>query len=106
LHDDARKLLQASGCGADLDAGLIPLSRDLIRFAGRTAACELALTGGDDYELLFTVPRKMEQRLRRLAGRWTCAVTRLGVITARRGLRWQLGGKRYVVTDRTFRHFA
>ena len=105
LHDDARKLLRASGCGADLDAGSIPLSPELIRFAGIKAARELALTGGDDYELLFAVPPKMEQRLRRLTGRWACAVTRLGVITARRGLRWHLGGKPFVFVDRTFRHF-
>jgi thiamine-monophosphate kinase len=106
LHDDARKLLQASGCGADLDAGAIPLSEELLRFAGSSTARELALTGGDDYELLFTVPATMEPRLRRLAGRWSCAVTRLGVVTARRGLRWHLAGKPYAFADQTFRHFA
>ena len=106
LHDDACKLLRASACGADLDAGSIPLSRALIRFAGRGGGRELALTGGDDYELLFTVPPAMEPRLRRLTSGWACPVTRLGDISARRGLRWQLDGKRFVFADRTFRHFG
>ncbi len=106
LHDDARKLLSASGGGAELDAGLLPLSPGLIRFAGRNAARELALTGGDDYELLFTVPPAKEARLRRLVSRWSCAVTRLGTVTARRDVRWRLAGRPYVFSDRTFRHFV
>ena len=106
LHDDACKLLRASGCGADLDSRAIPLSPALMRYAGETTARQLALTGGDDYELLFTVPPQMEPRLRKLTGRWPCAVTRLGIITGSRGLRWRLDGKRFVFEDRTFRHFG
>jgi thiamine-monophosphate kinase len=106
LHEDARKLLQASHCGAELDAGAIPLSADLVRFAGLQAARELALSGGDDYELLFAVPPNRERHLRRVTGRWPCAVTRLGVITARRGLRWRLAGRPFVFPDRSFRHFG
>ena len=58
LHDDAGKLLCASGCGARLDAGAIPVSAPLLRYAGPERARELALSGGDDYELLFTVPAR------------------------------------------------
>jgi thiamine-monophosphate kinase len=105
LHDDAGKLLEASGCGADLDAGRLPLSVALRRFASESAARELALTGGDDYELLFTVPPQRQARLERLTRRWSCAVTCLGTVTARRGLRWHLDGAAYRFRDRTFRHF-
>jgi thiamine-monophosphate kinase len=106
LHDDACKLMRASGCGADLDAGLLPLSPALVASAGIEAARECALTGGDDYELIFTVPSVLEPRLRRLAGRWDCGATRLGTVVARRGVRWQLGARRFDFPDRTYRHFA
>jgi thiamine-monophosphate kinase len=106
LHDDAGKLLRASGCGADLDARRLPLSAPLRRLAGEGGAREMALTGGDDYELLFTVPARGERRLARLASRWSCTVTCLGIVTRRRGLRWSLDGIRYRFRDRTFRHFG
>lgn len=106
LHDDACKLMRASGCGAELDARQLPLSRALVALAGTEAAREFALTGGDDYELLFTVPPGREPRLRRLAGRWGCAVTRLGTVVARRGVRWRLGAEPFEFRDRTYRHFA
>ncbi len=105
LHDDAGKLLRASGCGALLDARQVPLSGQLVRIAGARAALELALTGGDDYELLFAVPPQRERRLRRLAGSFGCIVTRFGTVTADRRLRWQLDGKPLRFRDRTFRHF-
>lgn len=104
LHDDAGKLMAASACGADLDAGAVPMSGPLRRlFADE--ALPLALTGGDDYELLFTVPKALEPRLRTVASRWPCLVTRLGMVTARRGVRWQLNGRTFRVPDLTFRHF-
>ena len=105
LHDDAGKLLRASRCGADLDAGAVPVSPALRAFAGLARGRELALTGGDDYELLFTVPARLEMLLRRQSRRWACAVTRLGTVSARPGLRWHLDGRRFGFADRTYQHF-
>jgi thiamine-monophosphate kinase len=56
LLGDAGKLAQASGCGVELDYGAIPLSGALLAETGAERARELALTGGDDYELCFAVP--------------------------------------------------
>ncbi|MCC7257861.1 MAG: thiamine-phosphate kinase [Gammaproteobacteria bacterium] len=106
LHDDAGKLLRASGLGADLDAAAIPLSPALRAVAGMPRGRLLALTGGDDYELLFTVPARREPLLARAAQRWPCGIARLGTVSARPGLRWRLDGRRYRFADSTFRHFA
>lgn len=106
LHTDALKLLTASGCGADLDAGALPLSPALRRVAGEQDARLRALSGGDDYELLFTVPPGQERRLRSVARHGSCPITRLGVVTARRGLRWSLAGRRLRFQDSSFRHFG
>lgn len=106
LHDDAGKLLRASRCGAVLDPRRIPLSRDLLRLVGPRAGLELALTGGDDYELLFAVPPSREKQLERVAGGVDCALTRIGTVTAGRRVRWMQDGKPFEFRDRSFRHFG
>jgi thiamine-monophosphate kinase len=56
LSTDLPRLCHASGVGARLDASHIPAVRVPKRSALETAdALDLALNGGDDYELLFTV---------------------------------------------------
>jgi thiamine-monophosphate kinase len=81
------------------------LSRPLLARAGLRAARELALTGGDDYELLFTVPARLEARLARLTRGWPLPVTRLGTVRRGKGLRWTLDGAPFRFRDRTFQHF-
>ncbi len=56
LLGDAGKLARASGCGVALDYEALPLSQSLLNAVGPELARELALAGGDDYELLFSVP--------------------------------------------------
>ncbi len=55
LLGDAAKLARASGCGVQIVYEELPVSEALDRVAGPERARELALTGGDDYELCFTV---------------------------------------------------
>jgi len=55
LSSDLGRLCRASGVGAWIDAGKLPLPRGTDRLE---SAQQLALHGGDDYELLFTVSRR------------------------------------------------
>ncbi|NBJ12410.1 thiamine-phosphate kinase [Microvirga arsenatis] len=70
LAGDLAKMMRASGLSALVDADRVPLSP-----AGRTAVgsspelLDLALTGGDDYEILCTVPEKKLDSLRKEADR-------------------------------------
>jgi len=69
LSTDLARLCAASRVGAQLDAHRIPCVPvpDLVarRLGKRTPdPMEMALHGGDDYALLFTVPRERESRLR------------------------------------------
>jgi len=55
LLADAAKLAKASGCGVQIGYEEVPISDALLSAVGEERARELALTGGDDYELCFSV---------------------------------------------------
>ena len=85
LCQDLEHVLAASGVGARVDARLVPLSPALLDVAGTAAARDLALAGGDDYELLFTAAPERVGRLRSLD--IAESVTEIGVIESKPGLR-------------------
>ena len=74
LSSDLRRLCIASGVGARVDARRLPV----VRSAGRDAL-ELALHGGDDYELLFTVAKRDVGKVPRSLG--GVGITAIGEIT-------------------------
>jgi thiamine-monophosphate kinase len=79
LMQDLGHLCAASGIGARVAVAQLPC-----RTAVRRAGIELALAGGEDYELLFTVPRRRMAALDRSARALGCRITRIGVCTAPR----------------------
>ena len=105
LHVDMCRLLRASGIGARMNVESLPLHEEAIVQFGYEQAKEFALTGGDDYELCFTVPEDCEERLRRAASGWSCGITRIGETVADDGIVWRDSGRAYRVSDRSFRHF-
>jgi thiamine-monophosphate kinase len=56
LISDLKHVLTASGCGARIDLDALPLSEALLGSVDSDQALKWALTGGEDYELCFTVP--------------------------------------------------
>ena len=67
----------------------------------------MALTGGDDYELCFTVPSKKTTRLEKLAVAWRCRCTRIGVIEAEPGLRLvRANGSTFSLERLGYNHFG
>jgi len=75
LLEDLERMCGASGVGAQIDLGALPLSRAVAR-----ADRSLALTGGEDYELLCAVPARQEAVLSNLSADLECAMTRIGTI--------------------------
>lgn len=72
LSTDLTHLCCESGVGAEVDAGALPIHP--LAAANGTQALELALNGGEDYELLFAAPAAV-QMPRSIAG---VLVTRIG----------------------------
>ena len=88
LLADLGHVLRRSGAGAELDLGRLPTSRTLAEhFPNDAERWRLQLSGGDDYELCFTVPPKQTSQLETVAADWECRCTRIGAITAEPGLR-------------------
>jgi thiamine-monophosphate kinase len=84
LADAVRQVAEASGTGAIIDATLLPLDAGARAwFAARDGdAIDAALTGGDDYELLFTLPGKTSRRLRSVESVADgVPITRIGELT-------------------------
>lgn len=82
LLADLGHVLDASAVGARLHADQLPLSEAA---RGVPGGLDAALTGGDDYELLFTVPPEVRADVGDLATR-EAPLTRIGVITGEREL--------------------
>lgn len=87
LLADLGHLCAASGAGAELDAHDLPLSAPLCASFGETAARGFALSGGDDYELCFTVPAARVAEVRAALAAFGCATTRIGRIVEQPGVR-------------------
>jgi len=64
LVDDLSKLCKASGVAARVEAGRVPI-HPLLREAFPERCLHLALGGGEDYQLLFTAPREVMERVLR-----------------------------------------
>jgi thiamine-monophosphate kinase len=105
LLGDLDKLCVASEVAAVVHLERVPLSADLRASFDAEAAERLALGGGDDYELLFTVPPAAEPGLdARLAA--VGDITRIGEIVAGRGIRCMRCGKSVEPRITGYDHFA
>ena len=87
LADAARQIAEASGCGMELNADAIPIHRGTRAWAAAVGsdALSVAWSGGEDYELLFAVPKRRTRLFLaavRQAGE--TEVTEIGVCTKNR----------------------
>jgi thiamine-monophosphate kinase len=86
LLADLGHILDASGAGARIDTGRIPMMAELVALKGENAR-NLALGAGDDYELCITIP---PETFGTLDASVACELTVIGEITSEPGL--QLSG--------------
>jgi len=105
LAQDLGHILGSSNVGATLDVAHLPLSSALRSVAGDLAR-EYALSGGDDYELCFTVgQRRLSAILEKLSAAGTGA-TVIGLVESSPGLRARyLDGTVQTLPEQGFRHF-
>lgn len=106
LCGDLGKLAAASGCGAQLEAEKLPISADLLSVAEDVDAVQLAIAGGEDFELCFTVPQSREERLDAVAREHAVTLTRIGTTRRERGVEVTERGRPLKTDAAGFRHFV
>lgn len=92
LAASAGLMAQESRTGADIDMELLPLSPSLRQCASRYGSLDpyrVAAAGGEEFELIFTVPERHIPKLKKLVP----VITRVGTMTSRKGVRCYFHGK-------------
>lgn len=106
LSSDLHHLCSESGVGALIDSSLIPIDKKVADLCGRRALdpLQLALHGGEDFELLFTVGANNVSRLpRRVDG---VSITCVGEIrNASDGIKISEGSRVWELEPGGWRHF-
>ena len=81
LLADLSHILKASGCGGCVHVDRLPLSPALYDNVETKQAYEYALTGGDDYELIFTVSEEQRGNLETSLASTNVKATCIGQLT-------------------------
>jgi thiamine-monophosphate kinase len=106
LSSDLNHLCEASKAGALIDASLLPIDERVVELCGRRALdpLQLALHGGEDYELLFTVkPENVARLPRRVDG---VEIKRIGELTnPDKGVKISEGTRTWDLKPGGWKHF-
>lgn len=90
LLSDLSHILKESGVGAELFSESIPISTALRRYAAKNGISPLkfALSGGEDYELLFTASKGSIPKITSNPRLKKTGVSVIGRIVRKKGIRW------------------
>jgi thiamine-monophosphate kinase len=107
LLGDLGHLLQASNCGATLQADVLQSLMATNDGLSAELRLEYVLAGGDDYELLFTAAPAARTAVAQAAHNSATPVTRIGQIESGAGLRLlDAQGQVLIVRQTSFDHFS
>ena len=103
LAVDLPRLLQASELRGEVDLGRLPRSAEAVQIG---VTPEEALSGGEDYELLFTVPQKRWHEIENIGNKHGVKVTQIGTVHEGKGLRYTFQGRPINPRPASYKHFA
>jgi thiamine-monophosphate kinase len=95
LGGDATHVARASGAAIRVDAGTLPLARGLAAVAAAAGRdpLELAISGGEDYELLATLPpERLDEAATAVGAVGATTLTQIGAVSAGEGVEIRLPG--------------
>jgi thiamine-monophosphate kinase len=108
LLGDLPKILEASGVAGEIDVGSLPILPAVrALFPGEFE--RLALRGGEDYELLMTIPESRFDALRERSGAVGATVTAVGRILPEKGnaqVQVMKDGAPHTIAEGAFDHFG
>ena len=102
---DLERMLATTGLGADIRLVDLPVDDELAQLSPEDA-WTMCLAGGDEYELLFSLPAARQNELERLAQAQGIRLTVIGAISSLPGIRCQRpDGSLFKPQDTGFQHF-
>jgi len=106
VSGDLAHIMNASDVGVNLFAADIPVPAELQPHMTREQAVEIALSGGDDYELLFTAASEQREEIKTLSRRLNIPVHCIGVVTGDSGrLKLVSEGEAIYLPSKGYTHF-
>ncbi|MCH9643598.1 MAG: thiamine-phosphate kinase [Gammaproteobacteria bacterium] len=106
LAADLSKLIEASRVGATVFCQRLPLSSLLLKQCDHEQALQFALSGGDDYELCFTVPQDKIAALEAIQNNIDCDIHCIGAVVDGTALDIiDSDGKSVIIKNAGFDHF-
>ena len=108
LSGDLRHLCETSRVGAEIEVDQLPISAACRAYgeACGVSPTQLALTGGEDYELLFTASPSNHHTIAQQARTHGYRITCIGTIRPRRcGIRMASDGRTQPLPDTSYEHF-
>lgn len=106
LLADLQHILQASDVGARIDIAKLPCSDSLLAQYSTAQAQQLAATGGDDYELCFTVPADKVNELNQLSQQLDLPLTCIGEIRSDKSFVVNHNNKPTQISQTGYQHFV
>ncbi|EDQ2582111.1 thiamine-phosphate kinase [Salmonella enterica] len=107
LISDLGHIVKASGCGAKVDVDALPKSAAMMRHVDAGQALRWTLSGGEDYELCFTVPELNRSALDVAIGQLGVPFTCIGQMSADvEGLSFVRDGMPVTFDWKGYDHFA
>jgi len=108
LAGDAVHLAEASGVALEIEAGSLPLDHGVAEVAAAAGVdpLRLAVSGGEDYELLATLPADaLDETTSRIGEATEATLARIGRVVAGEGVEIRLPGGALLETQ-AYDHFA
>ena len=106
LSTDLMHLLEESGCGALVRAEAVPVAgaAEVLADDLGSRPLTLALSSGEEYELLFTARNEDQVRIRELATEFDTSITAVGEVLSGRGIVLERDGAQETLKASGFEH--
>jgi len=105
LASDLRHILRASSVGARIQLDDLPLSEALRAAVCPSEQTRMAISGGDDYELCFTISPENVTAMEQALGNIGVPITAIGVITEHADIEWCERGEPVFMVVSGYKHF-
>jgi thiamine-monophosphate kinase len=102
LVGDLKHILNSSSVGAKIEINDIPMHK----WFKENNQYELAMCGGEDYQILMTVPHKHHNKIQNLLKKHSLKGAMIGKITKNKKIEYSLHGKKIKLSKEGFTHFG